>query len=113
MSVALFSDIYANLPALDAMLAAARKAGASGFVILGDLVGHGGAPAETVERVMALAADGAVIVYGNHDEMDADPRADMDLAAADAALWTHAKLADRHKTFLRALPLTVRKDDRL
>lgn len=113
MRIALFSDIHANLDALDAMLAAAHTAGAHRFVVLGDIIGYGGAPIATVDRIMALADAGAVVVRGNHDDLDADPRRDMHVAAADAALWTRTQLSDANKAFLRALPLCVREDDRL
>lgn len=113
MRIALMSDIHANLEALEACLIAAERLGAEKLAILGDLVGYGGDPGATVDRVMALHAAGALVLRGNHDDMDGDPGKDMHLAAADAARWTRTILNDQQKDFLRALPLTITDDDRL
>src|SRR5687767_207147 len=64
MRIAFLSDIHANLPALDAALAAAEELGASRFVVAGDLVGDGPFPVETVAR---LRARGAECIRGNVD----------------------------------------------
>ena len=65
MRYALISDIHANLPALEAVLAdiAARPAVAATYH-LGDLVGYAPWPNEVVAR---LRADGISGVAGNYD----------------------------------------------
>ncbi|HEX4764174.1 MAG TPA: metallophosphoesterase family protein, partial [Usitatibacter sp.] len=68
MALALLADIHSNLEALHACLAHARAAGARRFALLGDVVGYGADPAAVVEVAMALAAEGAIVVRGNHDE---------------------------------------------
>jgi diadenosine tetraphosphatase ApaH/serine/threonine PP2A family protein phosphatase len=113
MRTALLADLHANAQALDAALAAIGKAGVQRIAVLGDLIGYGGDPGVVVDRVMALAAQGAVVVKGNHDDLDADPDKEMHLAAAEAAKWSHAQLTPAQAAFLRALPLSVREADRL
>jgi diadenosine tetraphosphatase ApaH/serine/threonine PP2A family protein phosphatase len=108
MKLALLSDIHANLHALQACLDHAQQQGARQFALLGDLVGYGGEPAAVVDRVMALAHDGAVVLMGNHDEMALRPPQQSDLYGAETAAWTHSQLSQEHLQFLQALPLTAR-----
>jgi len=61
---ALLYDIHGNLPALDAVLADARGAGATEFVLGGDYALFGAFPLETVSRLREL--DG-VWIRGNTD----------------------------------------------
>ena len=63
MRVAVLSDIHANAPALEAVLAGrGQRATRSGS--LGDIVGYGPHPDEVVAR---LREEGALAVQGNHD----------------------------------------------
>ena len=112
MLLALLSDIHANVRALDACLTHARSIGVSQFAFLGDLVGYGAEPGAVVDRIMALAKDGAFVLKGNHDELAAAPQADtstspsqsMDQAAAN---WTRQQLSLEQKQFLTELPMTA------
>src|SRR6185503_10165884 len=62
---ALLSDIHANLPALDAVLAdIAARSDVAGTYHLGDLVGYAPWPDEVVARVRA---EGIAGVAGNYD----------------------------------------------
>lgn len=55
MRIALFSDIYGNAIALDAVLAAiARQGGVDEYWVLGDLVAVGPQPIQVLERLTAL-----------------------------------------------------------
>ena len=65
MRFAIFSDVHANLEALEAVLADARKRRCTDFVCLGDVVGYNANPHECVERIRELDCP---IVKGNHDE---------------------------------------------
>ena len=111
--VALLSDLHANLRALDACLRHARSAGATQFAVLGDLVGYGPDPVAVVERVMALAAEGAVVVRGNHDDAALHAPAVRQTAQDLSAAWTHARLSEAHRRFLLDLPLTATFADSL
>ena len=52
--IALLYDVHGNLPALDAVIADARDAGATEWLIGGDVALFGAYPAETVERMRSL-----------------------------------------------------------
>ncbi|HJX80897.1 MAG TPA: metallophosphoesterase family protein, partial [Candidatus Udaeobacter sp.] len=54
MRFAIFSDVHANLEALEAVLADARARKCTRFVCLGDVVGYNANPGECVERVREL-----------------------------------------------------------
>ncbi|WP_422014380.1 metallophosphoesterase family protein [Roseateles sp.] len=106
MRWALITDIHANRQAFEAVLADARAQGATRHALLGDFVGYGADPAWVVDQVMALVADGALAVQGNHDEavagggspsMHPDARAVID--------WTRAQLDEHQLRFLSRLPL--------
>ncbi len=106
MRWAFITDIHANRQAFEAVLADARAQGATHFALLGDFVGYGGDPAWVADQVMALAADGAIVVQGNHDEavahgssptMHPDARVVID--------WTRAQLNEDQLRFLSRLPL--------
>jgi len=106
--IALLADIHANLEALEACLAHAGGAGASRYVLLGDLVGYGADPAAVVERAAALASAGAIVVKGNHDEAVERAPAYLNDMAQAAIAWTRTALTPAHRDFLAALPLCVR-----
>lgn len=108
MLLALMSDIHANLRAFDACLAHARSSGAAHVALLGDLVGYGAEPAEVIGRAQALAAQGAVVLRGNHDVLAAQPRAQAQTHEDATAQWTHERLSPAQRDWLTALPLTHR-----
>ena len=106
MRLALLSDLHANRQALEACLSHARSQGADRFAFLGDLVGYGADPVGVLDQVMALQAQGACVLQGNHDAMAVvPPTGDVSVGASTAA-WTHAQLNDAHRKFLAQLPLT-------
>ena len=65
MRFAIFSDIHANLEALEAVLRDAQEQKCTHYVCLGDVVGYNANPHECVERVREMDCP---IVKGNHDE---------------------------------------------
>lgn len=107
MRLALLSDIHANFRALEACLRHARAQGVTQYAILGDLVGYGAEPAAVVQRVRALAAEGAVVLKGNHDALAVTPPASSSTMADSTAAWTHAQLGPELCGFLDGLPLTL------
>ncbi len=107
MRLALLSDIHANLRAFDACLAHASQAGATDFALLGDLVGYGAEPAEVVARARSLAAAGAIVLQGNHDQAALRPPAQVHTLEDRTAVWTHGRLDHGARSFLAALPLVA------
>ena len=104
MRFAIFSDIHANLEALEAVLADAHKRKSTHFVCLGDVVGYNANPHECVERIRKLDCP---IVKGNHDEQGSLPESSSDFneLAERAIKWTRDNLAEEEKQWLRELPL--------
>lgn len=113
MKLALLSDLHANRRALQACLAHARAAGAREFALLGDLVGYGAEPGEVVDMAMELAAAGAAVLRGNHEDAVLAPAAQARSAEQACATWTHAQLSDEQRRFLAGLPLTATVHDAL
>lgn len=105
MKLALLSDIHANIQALDACLAHAQEQGAQQLALLGDLVGYGADPVAVVQRVQALAADGAWLIKGNHDAMAVSPPVQTNSVGDSTAAWTHAQLDVSQRDFLDKLPM--------
>lgn len=105
MKLALLSDLHANRHALEACLAHAGGLGVQRYAFLGDLVGYGADPVAVLERVMALADQGATVLQGNHDAAAVHPPANAVTVGENGATWTHAQLGDTHRRFLAQLPL--------
>ena len=103
MRFAIFSDIHANLEALEAVLADARQRKCTHFVCLGDVVGYNANPHECLERVRELDCP---TVKGNHDEQASVSRfpTDFNQLAERAIKWTRDKLTEKDKQWLRDLP---------
>ena len=110
MKLALLSDLHANRQALEACLDDAGARGATQYAFLGDLVGYGGEPAAVLDRVMDMAARGAWVVRGNHDDAAIAPHAASGRADQLGAAWTRTQLSATQRAFLAALPLTVQRD---
>jgi diadenosine tetraphosphatase ApaH/serine/threonine PP2A family protein phosphatase len=114
MKLALFADIHSNLEAITACLAHARALGADRYAFLGDLVGYGADPVAVLDLIERHAADGAVVVLGNHDAAAIGHSAGLMNANAQAAItWTRDQLGPRQRVFLETLPLTIKDDNML
>ncbi len=101
MRIAVLSDIHANLPALDAVLAAAGDVDAIWH--LGDVVGYGPDPDGVVDRLRDI---GALGVRGNHDAA-AVGGSEIDWfnpEARRAMEWTRAAISPSTLTWLSGLP---------
>jgi len=108
----ILSDIHANIDALEAVLAAAS--GWDRVLVLGDLVGYGGAPNAVIDRVRVL--EPLAIIRGNHDKAACglDDGANFNQVARFAAAWTNQQLTADNREYLRQLPQGPTEiDDRL
>ena len=113
MLLAVFADIHANRQAFSACLDAARARGVERMICLGDYVGYGGDPEWTVETVMALVAEGAIAIRGNHDNAVLTASETMNAEAQAAIEWTRGRLSLAQRRFLAELPLSHQDEDRL
>jgi diadenosine tetraphosphatase ApaH/serine/threonine PP2A family protein phosphatase len=107
MKLALLSDIHANIQALDTCLQHALDNGTEQFVLLGDFVGYGANPVEVVRRVQTLAADGALLIKGNHDAGAVSPPVFARTVGDSTTAWTHAQLSIDQRQFLHQLPMVM------
>ncbi len=102
MRLAIISDIHANLPALEAVLADAEAAGVDEVWCLGDVVGYGAQPDECAALVRERCA---VSLVGNHD-LAALEQLDISTfspAAAAAVRWTREAMDNSTVEFLAGL----------
>ena len=111
MLIALLADVHANLEALNACLDHARTRGAQRFVFLGDLVGYGADARGVVEVVSRYAAEGALVLKGNHDQAIERSAGYFNDASRAALEWARETLTQDQKRFLAGLPLVVREDE--
>lgn len=102
MRLAIISDIHANLPALEAVLADISDRQLDEIWCLGDVVGYGAQPNECT----ALVSDRcALCLAGNHDlgVLGEIEISSFSPAAADAALWTRERLEPEARDYLASL----------
>src|SRR2546421_10197846 len=107
MRYAIFTDIHANLEALEAVLAKvdeiAEQEPIDQIWFLGDLVGYG---PNTNECILKLRERTDVIIEGNHDwaavgRIDLE---DFSAAARVSAAWTAEQVTEEEPAFLANLP---------
>ena len=101
MRVLVISDVHGNLPALEAVLAAAGPF--DQLWNLGDVVGYGAYPNEVIERLRPLAT---INVRGNHDRVCCGLTSSQGFnpVAAEAANWTQRALTQENLEWLRSMP---------
>src|SRR5690242_10820156 len=113
MRYALISDIHANLPALDAVLADIADVGVDATYHLGDLVGYAPWPNEIVARIGERGIPG---VAGNYDSTTAtdykhcgcryeDPQ--QEALSHLSYEWTRQHISSETKRALGALPFRI------
>ncbi len=103
MRALVLSDIHANLPALEAVLASAPQHDV--VWNLGDIVGYGANPNEVVELTRKL---GGIVVRGNHDRacsgnMRLGEYRNLSWAASYASQWTQKVLTSANAGWLSHL----------
>jgi len=102
MLVAAISDIHANLPALETVLADIDSTGVDEIWFLGDAVGYGAQPSECLQLVDSRCS---ISLLGNHDlaalgEIDIST---FSPGAARSALWTRENLTGEDLDRLRQI----------
>jgi len=114
MRYAIFTDIHANIEALEAVLAKideiAEEKPINQIWFLGDLVGYGPNPNECIKTLRERTD---VIIAGNHDwaavgKIDLE---DFSTAARISAEWTAEQLTEEHRTFLGNRPERIEIDE--
>lgn len=107
---ALLADVHANLPALEAVLAALREHDVREGIVLGDIVGYGPHPGECIER---LKEAGLAVLKGNHDHAVATGAFGGGFSANGrwVAQWTRDNLAPWALQWLEGLPLYYEGED--
>lgn len=103
--VAVLSDIHANIPALEAVLAEPDVAAADFVVLNGDLT-WGPQPQETYELIAALG-DRALCVRGNCDRYAAEIGTGVRVADNPRQEWIAARHSPEAIEFLADLPFGV------
>ena len=112
--VAIFGDLHGNSAATAATLAAIQRAEPDAVYCLGDLVGYGAFPTETVELARARAIP---VVMGNYDDGVGFDRDDCGCAYKDAGeeargqeslFWTRRETTADNKAYLRTLLPEIR-----
>jgi predicted phosphodiesterase len=106
--IAILYDVHGNLPALEAVLADARAAGAERFVLGGDYALFGPWPQETVELLRTLDADW---LRGNGERWTAHPAdAPQDEVVQGAIAACRERLGEAVSAELAALPFDLCRD---
>jgi diadenosine tetraphosphatase ApaH/serine/threonine PP2A family protein phosphatase len=112
MRIGIFSDVHANLEALQAVLKACQAADIDRYMCLGDIVGYGANPNECCQIVRDLTDS---VVMGNHDAACCGRMStDWFNPAARAAVEEHQRLlVAEHISWLAQLPYRIEVDDML
>ena len=110
MRIGIFSDVHANLEALEVVINALRAKRCDYFVCLGDVVGYGAPPNECCDLIREVAN---ATILGNHDAAVCG-RMDYSYYRAPArqALDWHSRILSKENlAWLRGLPYTHSIED--
>jgi predicted phosphodiesterase len=114
MRIALFSDIHANLPALDACLKSIEEQKADAIYCLGDLVGYNIWPNEVINEVKKR---GIPTIAGNYDfgigrtsdDCGCAYKTDEEKANGAASIsFTNSIVREQERKYLRTLPAHIK-----
>lgn len=104
MKIALFSDIHANLPALESFFENLETEKPDAIYCLGDLVGYNIWPNEVVN---AIKGRGIATLQGNHDAVVGDPTEKV------SGVFTNSVIDKSVQEYLRSLPEHIRLEYRI
>jgi diadenosine tetraphosphatase ApaH/serine/threonine PP2A family protein phosphatase len=104
MKYLILSDIHSNHEALSTILTFVKRKPWNKAVFLGDLVGYGANPNQTVDTIRKMRPLAAI--RGNHDKVCSGLEEGelFNRMALEAAMWTRRKLTPQNLKWLRALP---------
>lgn len=112
MKIALLSDIHANLPALEAVLAHAATLGITEFWCIGDYLQFNAFPQEVVKTIRKLKP---ICIHGNIDSQVLEMKALLDKTPLEGMpedifpfAWSFLQLSKKSLKFLKALPVEAR-----
>lgn len=102
MKFVFFSDVHANLEALESFLEQTDRLQYDRIFNLGDIIGYGADPNECVEMIQQRSIPSVV---GNHDDvvLDRYEPESFNPDARRAALWCRKTMREENMDFLRAL----------
>jgi diadenosine tetraphosphatase ApaH/serine/threonine PP2A family protein phosphatase len=103
------TDIHSNIEALEAVLEDASGLGCDTYLCLGDIVGYGASPRETLAAVRDRFD---VVVRGNHDAalIDEAESFSFNECARAAIEWTRGELGTDERDYIASLPLAEHID---
>jgi predicted phosphodiesterase len=119
MKIALFSDIHANLPALESFFLSIDEQRPDSLYCLGDLVGYNTWPNEVVNEIRRR---GIPTIAGNYDygvgrasdDCGCAYKTDEEKAnGAQSIAYTNQVLGDGERAYLRTLPAHIRVEFQL
>jgi len=119
MKIALFSDIHANLPALEACFKSMDEHQPDAIYCLGDLVGYNVWPSEVIREIRHRRIP---TIAGNYDEAIASMTADANavqkaIEANDSGklskAYTSMMVQEDERNYLRTLPAHIRIEFKL
>jgi len=110
MKYALLSDVHGNLEAFEAVLKEIEKQSPEEILFLGDIVGYGANPNQSIELLKSITD---TALAGNHDHAAAGL---TDITcfnpyAKEAILWTQNCLTSDHLVYLKRLPYVLSKEE--
>ena len=103
MRYLIFSDIHSNLEAFEKLLSLKITDSIDKFLFLGDLVGYGADPNDTISLFRSM--NNTFAIRGNHDKVISNLESSslFNPVAAFSAEWSKVKLSDKNKKFLKEL----------
>lgn len=119
MKIALFSDIHANLPALEAFFVDVEKRDIDSIYCLGDLVGYNIWPNEVIEEIKkrnipTIAGNYDFGIGRNSDDCGCAYKTDEEKANGAVSIsLTNELTNDKNRAYLRSLPAHIRVEFKL
>jgi len=119
MKIALFSDIHANLPALEAFFADVEKHKVDSIYCLGDLVGYNIWPNEVTEEIRkrnipTIAGNYDFGIGRNSDDCGCAYKTDEEKANGAVSIsLTNELINDENRAYLRSLPAHIKVEFKL